>query len=132
MATFVRKFFPAIIAALALTLGACAGGGDPGGKRTVGQTADDAALTARVKTAIATDVGAGTAGAINVQTYKGEVQLTGFVNSEDEANRALSAARKVSAVRWNVATNIVMAWIVTMPASALIAAVFYWLSGLGS
>jgi PiT family inorganic phosphate transporter len=43
----------------------------------------------------------------------------------------VGAARKVSAVRWNVATNIVMAWIITLPASALIAAVFYWISGLG-
>jgi len=42
------------------------------------------------------------------------------------------AARKVSAVRWNVATNIVCAWIITMPATALIAAIFYWLSGLAS
>jgi PiT family inorganic phosphate transporter len=42
----------------------------------------------------------------------------------------VGAARKVSAVRWNVASNIVMAWIITMPASALIAAVFYALSGL--
>jgi len=39
----------------------------------------------------------------------------------------VGAARKVSAVRWNVATNIVMAWIITLPAAALIAAVFYWL-----
>ena len=43
----------------------------------------------------------------------------------------VGAARRVSAVRWNVASNIVVAWIVTMPASAAIAAVFYWLSGLG-
>jgi PiT family inorganic phosphate transporter len=28
-------------------------------------------------------------------------------------------------VRWNVARNIVVAWIVTMPAAALIAALFY-------
>jgi PiT family inorganic phosphate transporter len=42
----------------------------------------------------------------------------------------VGAARKVSAVRWNVASGIVMAWIVTMPASALIGALFYWLSGL--
>src|SRR5438874_2522834 len=34
----------------------------------------------------------------------------------------VGAARKVSAVRWNVASNIVVAWIVTLPASALIAA----------
>jgi len=39
----------------------------------------------------------------------------------------VGAARKVSAVRWNVASNIVLAWIITLPASALIAAVFYGL-----
>jgi inorganic phosphate transporter, PiT family len=42
----------------------------------------------------------------------------------------VGAARKVSAVRWNVASNIVMAWVITLPASALIAALFYLLSGL--
>jgi inorganic phosphate transporter, PiT family len=40
----------------------------------------------------------------------------------------VGAARKVSAVRWNIASNIVFAWIITMPAAALIAAVFYWLT----
>jgi PiT family inorganic phosphate transporter len=42
----------------------------------------------------------------------------------------VGAARKVSAVRWNVASNIVTAWIITLPASALIAAFFYLLAGL--
>jgi PiT family inorganic phosphate transporter len=42
----------------------------------------------------------------------------------------VGAARKVSAVRWNVASNIVTAWVITLPASALIAAVFYVISGL--
>jgi inorganic phosphate transporter, PiT family len=42
----------------------------------------------------------------------------------------VGAARKVSAVRWNVATSIVMAWVITLPATAFIGAVFYWLSGL--
>ena len=42
----------------------------------------------------------------------------------------VGAARKVSAVRWNVATSIVMAWVVTLPATALMGAIFYWLSGL--
>ena len=41
----------------------------------------------------------------------------------------VGAARKVSAVRWNIAGNIVIAWIITLPASALVAALFYWLSG---
>jgi inorganic phosphate transporter, PiT family len=40
----------------------------------------------------------------------------------------VGAARKVSAVRWNVASNIVMAWIITLPASALMAALCYLLS----
>jgi PiT family inorganic phosphate transporter len=42
----------------------------------------------------------------------------------------VGAARKASAVRWNIATNIVIAWIVTIPASALMAVMFYILSGL--
>jgi inorganic phosphate transporter, PiT family len=42
----------------------------------------------------------------------------------------VGAARKVSAVRWNIATNIVIAWIVTVPAAALMAALFYSLSRL--
>jgi inorganic phosphate transporter, PiT family len=40
----------------------------------------------------------------------------------------VGAARRVSAVRWNVARSIVTAWIVTMPMSALIAAIAYWLA----
>ncbi len=44
----------------------------------------------------------------------------------------VGAARKVSGVRWSVANNIVMAWIITIPASAAIAALFYWLSALFS
>jgi PiT family inorganic phosphate transporter len=44
----------------------------------------------------------------------------------------VGAARKVSAVRWNVASNIVTAWVVTLPAAALIAMVFYLLPGLFS
>jgi PiT family inorganic phosphate transporter len=42
----------------------------------------------------------------------------------------VGAARKVSAVRWNVASNIVVAWIITVPASGALAAVFYALCGL--
>ncbi|HSV02016.1 MAG TPA: inorganic phosphate transporter [Phenylobacterium sp.] len=42
----------------------------------------------------------------------------------------VGAARRVSAVRWNVAGGIVWAWILTMPASALIAAAFYGLARL--
>jgi len=42
----------------------------------------------------------------------------------------VGAARKLSAVRWNVANGIVMAWIITIPAAGLIAALAYALIGL--
>jgi len=40
----------------------------------------------------------------------------------------VGAAKKMSAVRWTVAKEIVTAWIITIPASGLLAALFYWLS----
>jgi PiT family inorganic phosphate transporter len=42
----------------------------------------------------------------------------------------VGAARRASAVRWSVANNIVVAWIITIPASAFIAAVAYAAVGL--
>jgi inorganic phosphate transporter, PiT family len=42
----------------------------------------------------------------------------------------VGAARKVAAVRWNVASNVVFAWIVTLPATALFGSVFYELGRL--
>ncbi|MBP6405537.1 MAG: inorganic phosphate transporter [Proteobacteria bacterium] len=40
----------------------------------------------------------------------------------------VGSARRASAVRWGVAGNIVWAWIFTIPASAFVAAVAYWVS----
>jgi PiT family inorganic phosphate transporter len=40
----------------------------------------------------------------------------------------VGASRRASAVRWGVARGIVIAWIITIPASAAIAAVSYWLA----
>ena len=40
----------------------------------------------------------------------------------------VGATRRASAVRWGVAGNIVWAWIFTIPASAFVAAIAYWLS----
>ncbi len=93
-----RNFVAAALAATALGgLGACAP--ERRSERSAGEFTDDAALTAKVKTAIATDAGARTASAVNVDTYRGVVQLTGFVDSEDQASRAVSAAKKVQGVR---------------------------------
>ncbi len=37
-------------------------------------------------------------------------------------------ARRSSSVRWGLASSIVWAWIITMPAAAVMAALFYWLA----
>lgn len=39
-------------------------------------------------------------------------------------------ARRASAVRWGVAQNVVLAWIITIPASATVGAIFYWITTL--
>ena len=86
-----------VLAAIAaVRLSACAGSE---ARRSTGEYTDDAALTARVKSAIATDVGARTAAAINIEAYRGVVQLTGFVSDAEQASRAAQAAKKVEGVR---------------------------------
>jgi PiT family inorganic phosphate transporter len=68
-----------------------------------------------------------TAGAITLfmATYLGvPVSTTHTITG---AIVGVGAARRVSAVRWNVATGIVYAWIITMPAAALMAALFYFI-----
>lgn len=42
----------------------------------------------------------------------------------------VGAARRESAVRWAVAQNVVIAWVLTMPAAAAVGATFYWLASL--
>lgn len=42
----------------------------------------------------------------------------------------VGAARRVSAVRWNIASSIVTAWVITIPASALISALTYGIVAL--
>jgi osmotically-inducible protein OsmY len=88
--------------AAALALGACASNqqtaaGDK--KESAGQYVDDATVTAKVKTAIASDVGVKAASNVNVETYRGVVQLSGFADSEDQASKAVTAAKKVTGVR---------------------------------
>jgi osmotically-inducible protein OsmY len=89
---------PLVVLFAALALAACAAS-PPETGRTTGQFNNDAALTAKVKSAIATDVGARTAAAINIETYRGVVQLTGFVGTREQVERAEAAAKKVEGVR---------------------------------
>jgi hyperosmotically inducible periplasmic protein len=98
-----RNILSAALAAIAVALSAvitgCASDTPSESRRTTGEFTSDAALTAKVKSAIATDVGARTAAAINIETYRGVVQLTGFVDSREQAARAEESAKKVEGVR---------------------------------
>lgn len=67
--------------------------------RGTGEVVDDGALTARVKTAIASEAGPGEALNVNVTTYRGTVQLSGFVDTPQQAQRAAEIARSVQGVR---------------------------------
>ena len=88
-----RLVLPLVMAAM---LAACAA--EPN-SRSTGQTIDDAAITARVKTEIAKDVSVGQAAGVNVDTYRGTVSLSGFVDSQAQAQAVARAASQVPGVQ---------------------------------
>jgi hyperosmotically inducible periplasmic protein len=66
---------------------------------TAGASAnDDAALAMRVKSALSADPNLRPL-PVSVATYRGMVQLSGYVNSEDQIQRALALARAVPGVQ---------------------------------
>src|SRR3954462_13732866 len=86
----------ALIAALVLTtLGGCAATST---HESTGQYIDDTVLTTSVKAAILNEPTLKVA-EINVETFKGEVQLSGFVRSADNMATAVNVARGVKGVR---------------------------------
>ncbi len=64
---------------------------------STGQYVDDTTITAKVKTAIFEQPNLKSA-EINVETFKGVVQLSGFVSSPDNAKVAVATAKKVKGV----------------------------------
>ena len=91
MHTLNRKL-AALAAAALLGLAGCAS--TPGGNNFF----DDAMVTARVKTAIYNEPSLKVA-QINVETFKGVVQLSGFVSSPAAVNTAATVARNVAGVK---------------------------------
>jgi hyperosmotically inducible protein len=80
-------------------VGAVTGCSSTPSQRGTGEVVSDSALTARVKTAIARDTTIGNAMNVNVNTFRGVVQLAGFVESEEAARRAAEVARNVEGVQ---------------------------------
>lgn len=67
-------------------------------KQSTGEYIDDHGTSSRVKKALSADTQY-KYGDVNVQTFKGVVQLSGFVNSRDQKNRAGDLAKKVEGAR---------------------------------
>lgn len=84
-----------LVAAVALT--ALAGCASTQKQESTGQYLDDTSITTRVKTAIFNEPTLKSA-EINVETFKGRVQLSGFVSSRANIDRAVAVAQGVSGV----------------------------------
>jgi osmotically-inducible protein OsmY len=66
-------------------------------EQSTGERIDDHGTSSRVRAALADDSQYKYDG-VNVETFKGVVQLSGFVNTKDQKNRAGDLARKVKGV----------------------------------
>jgi osmotically-inducible protein OsmY len=66
--------------------------------QSTGERIDDTADSSRVRKALGADTQYKYAD-VNVQTFKGVVQLSGFVNSRDQKNRAGDLAKKVEGIK---------------------------------
>lgn len=63
-----------------------------------GEYVDDTVITSKVKAAVLNDPALKSA-EINVETFKGVVQLSGFVSSQSDINEAVAVARGVGGVK---------------------------------
>jgi len=91
----------ALACAVALGMGGCDSPGEaraPGAGTTVGTEIDDSVITARVKSALLSDPDVKSF-QIKVETRKGQVQLSGFVDTPALIDSAIARTRKVEGVK---------------------------------
>ena len=91
----VRRFG---ILVLTIVLASALGCGSTAKKEGTGEFVDDSVITAKVKTAIFNDSTL-KVNEINVETFKGVVQLSGFVRSQTDIDKAVQVARGVAGVK---------------------------------
>jgi len=90
------KYFSALF--LAFTLMSVVGCASTDKQEGTGEYMDDSVITSKVKAAILNEPTLKVA-EINVETFKGVVQLSGFVSSQAAANKAVEVARGVGGVK---------------------------------
>jgi BON domain-containing protein len=102
-----------LLAVLATLVAACAA--TPTQESTGGYI-DDSTITAKIKTELAQDAKVSSTD-VHVKTYKGVVDLSGFVNSQSEIAEAGRVAGQVSGVQ-SVHNNLIIKGAVAPPTSA--------------
>jgi osmotically-inducible protein OsmY len=75
-------------------------------RESTGEYVDDSVITTKVKALLAEDDFLKSF-QIGVETYKGTVQLSGFVNSQNTVNKAVEITRSVKGVR-SVKNNLIV------------------------
>ena len=91
----LNKYFSAFF--LSVLLLSAVGCASTSTKEGTGEYIDDTVITAKVKAAIFNEPTLKSA-EINVETFKGVVQLSGFVKSHDDTHKAVSLAKAVKGV----------------------------------
>lgn len=95
MKHFIKVFSAFFLAWTLIIAGGCASTPQTEG---TGEYMDDSVITTKVKAALVNDPDV-SAAEINVETFKGVVQLSGFVNSRADINKAIEIARGVKGVK---------------------------------
>jgi osmotically-inducible protein OsmY len=96
--SMMRRNAAALIVAAMMSTGLIAGCASTSTTQSTGQAIDDGVVTAKVKTKLIEDP-LTKAHQISVETFKGSVQLSGFVDSTQARNRALQLAKQVEGVK---------------------------------
>ena len=92
---YYNKFAAVFLAILVASLLGCA---STATKEGTGEYLDNTVITTKVKAALLEEPNLKSS-EINVETFKGVVQLSGFVNSQANIDKAVEIARQVSGVK---------------------------------
>jgi osmotically-inducible protein OsmY len=100
--TIVKRSYAFLLAAMVFALAACSSTTG----QTTGRYIDDSVITTKVKAAIFEEKSLKST-EISVETYKGEVQLSGFVRNKESIPVAARVARTVEGVK-NVKNDLIV------------------------
>lgn len=92
---FSKHLPKVLLVTLMLAMSACA---DTAKQQSTSEYMNDSVITTKVKAAVFEEPSLKSA-EINVETFKGVVQLSGFVNSETDISKAIAVARSVKGVK---------------------------------